>query len=263
MKLRNLQRHLCAFAIIALFGTAPSTAEANLLVNGGFESPRILAGDPGRISANHPSVILLQDTWGIFNSIPGWTVAAGFPYIELQHGALYGAPHLGQFAELDIDSPAGSPSLTQSIQTEVGATYALSGVYAVRPDIEWQDGFVTVNGTTAAAFGGRGNRFNDPFTVVQGVRTNLAYHPNAAPVFLPFYLEFVGTGLDVIGLGSLHTVTPVNGLAQSPAGGGNLFDNLHVIKVGDAPNTEVPEPATMLLFGGSLMAAAARRRSAK
>lgn len=234
---------------------APAQA-TNLILNGGFESPRVLLGDPNRISANHPDVLLLESTWGLFSDIAGWQVAAGFPYIEIQHGALYGAGHLGQFAELDIDRP-GVPSLTQGIETVAGATYALSGMYAVRPDIEWQDGFVSVNDATVAKFGGRGNRFNDPFAVIQGNRTNLAYDPNGAPIFLPFYLEFIGTGFDVIGLGSILTQTPVGGVARSPAGGGNLFDNIAVRQI--AAPAEVPEPMSGLLLGSALGGLVLRR----
>ena len=232
----------------------------NLLVNGSFEQAPL-------------STIRQEALWSLEAAIPGWTVTGS--YIELQQQGLYGpndsAPDGIRWAEVDIDTrsaehPNGQPTIIQDVATIAGAVYELSFFYSVRPDIEWQDAAVFVNDQQAIALGGRGTRFDDPHLVVDGTRVaNLAQ--SDSPQFQSFALQFVGSGLDTIGIGSLFTQTPiVNSLGQivgfnSPAGGGNLFDNFQLVRIAD-PNP-VPEPISGTLLGVALLGGLYKKRRMK
>jgi hypothetical protein len=84
----------------------------NLLVNGGFERPRIPAG------SSHP-----------FASIPGWHLAFG-PDIELQNHVAGAAAIGNQLAELDSDASSG---IFQRVRTERGRLYRLQFFASARP----------------------------------------------------------------------------------------------------------------------------------
>lgn len=101
--------------VIAGLGLAPLAAQANLIVNGGFESPDIATG-----------------TFSIFAAgIPGWATTAG-PGIEIQDNVA-GAPFEGQqFVELDS---TGNTRMAQSVATGLGQGYLLSFAYSPRPGI--------------------------------------------------------------------------------------------------------------------------------
>lgn len=84
----------------------------NLLMNGGFEHPRVPAG------SSHP-----------FASIPGWHLAFG-PDIELQNHVA-GAPAVGdQLAELDSDASSG---IFQRVRTNADRLYRLQFFASPRP----------------------------------------------------------------------------------------------------------------------------------
>ena len=99
-----------AFAAIALCAVLP--AHANLLVDGGFESPALPAG-----------------SYTTVTSIPGWT---GAPTIEVQN-RVAGSPFEGnQFVELDTD---GNSAMFQDFASIAGATYKIHFQYSPRPGV--------------------------------------------------------------------------------------------------------------------------------
>lgn len=89
-----------------------SNANANLVVNGGFEEPS-----------------LPYQTWGVFQNIPGWSTTSGAG-IEVQNNVA-GDPYEGfQFVELDSNY---NSSMEQLIDTVAGEHYTLSFFYSPRP----------------------------------------------------------------------------------------------------------------------------------
>lgn len=132
MKLRPSLAAIC-------LAIAPIAAEANLIVNGGFEAPALPTG-----------------TWGVFNSILGWEKTTGTAGIEIQDHAA-GSPFEGdQLVELDS---YGNSGMFQSVPTTPGASYLLSFAYSPRPGtvaesnwIElWIDGILRDSFTGAGA----------------------------------------------------------------------------------------------------------------
>jgi len=122
MRLRNSVAVMC----LAL---APMTAQANLIVNGGFEDP-----------------VLPDPSWNVFAGISGWSTTSG-PGIEIQRNVA-GSPFEGeQFVELDSFSNSG---MSQSVATTGSASYLLSFAYSPRPNVGdtsngielWIDGFL-------------------------------------------------------------------------------------------------------------------------
>ena len=101
--------------VIAGLGLVPWAAQANLIVNGGFESPDIATG-----------------TYSLFPvSITGWATSVG-PSIEIQDNVA-GAPfEAQQFVELDS---TGNTRMAQSVATVLGQGYLLSFAYSPRPGI--------------------------------------------------------------------------------------------------------------------------------
>jgi len=98
-----------ALSLVLLF----SNAQANLVVNGGFEDPT-----------------LPYQTWDVFTSIPGWTTTSGSG-IEIQNNVA-GDPYEGfQFVELDSHD---NSSMEQLIDTIIGEHYTLDFWYSPRPE---------------------------------------------------------------------------------------------------------------------------------
>lgn len=115
----TLRRLLAAFA----FAVLPASAGANLIVNGDFESPVIANG-----------------TFGLFASIPGWTLVSG-PFIEIQRNVA-GAPISGQqFVELDS---TGNSAMAQAVGTAPGGAYTLSFLYSPRPGVAANSNIIDV-----------------------------------------------------------------------------------------------------------------------
>jgi hypothetical protein len=101
------------FLTVALFAAACS-AHANLLINGSFEVPLVAPGN-----------------YGLFASIPGWSISSG-PAIEIQNHVA-GSPHDGN-QYLELDSTANT-SVYQDVNTVVGAHYLLTLWYSPRPGV--------------------------------------------------------------------------------------------------------------------------------
>jgi len=106
-----MKKIFSALALLSML--ALSNAQANLVVNGGFEEPA-----------------LPYQTWDVFQSIPGWTTTNGAG-IEIQNNVA-GDPFDGfQFVELDSHS---NSSMEQIIDTVIGQRYTLEFWYSPRPE---------------------------------------------------------------------------------------------------------------------------------
>jgi Protein of unknown function (DUF642)/PEP-CTERM motif len=87
-------------------------AQANLVVNGGFENPNQAAG-----------------TWSIYTSIPGWTLT---PDVEIRNAVAGTAYEGSNYAELDTYA---NSVISQTISTIAGAVYEISFAYSPRIDV--------------------------------------------------------------------------------------------------------------------------------
>lgn len=124
-----------AAAALAL-SLATGAAQADLIVNGGFEDPNIPSG-----------------TFQILGSIPGWTALVGG--IEIQDNVA-GAPFQGnQFVELDANF---NSTMQQLVATSAGTNYVLQFAYSPRPGVTSTSNPVEViwNGTVIATLTGNG-----------------------------------------------------------------------------------------------------------
>ena len=86
-----------------------SSANANLVVNGGFESPAV-------------------SSWGLSNTIPGWTSTGA--QIEVGRGTVYGVTGFEALNVLELDSTANS-TVSQTLSLASGS-YDLSFLYGRR-----------------------------------------------------------------------------------------------------------------------------------
>lgn len=82
-----------------------STAFANLVTNGDFETTSNLQGKVNSLYLNN----LSSGQWDVFTSLPGWTTTTGYG-IEVQHNAV--ASGTGLYVELDSHPWSGSSSST-------------------------------------------------------------------------------------------------------------------------------------------------------
>lgn len=129
---------LAAFMVLAMV----SASHANLVENGGFESPVIASG-----------------SYQIFSSIPGWTSTMG-DGIEIQNH-IAGNPYEGnQFVELDSNN--NSNMLTQ-LATTASKTYKLSFEYSARPGVDASSNGIDVyfNGALIDSITGMGGSATD------------------------------------------------------------------------------------------------------
>jgi hypothetical protein len=102
----------------AALALAPLAAQANLIVNGGFEEPALSSG-----------------SWGVYSSILGWTATSGSG-IEIQNNAA-GAPYQGA-QHVELDSHYGTQTnsgMAQTVATTAGLQYLLSFAYSPRPNV--------------------------------------------------------------------------------------------------------------------------------
>ena len=116
----------------------PAFANANLLVNGDFESPAIGSG-----------------SWTILNgnALTGWS--AGQNGVELRNNVAGAAYSGSQYLELDTTA---NSSITQTIQTTIGQNYLFSFAYAPRGDVSAASNAIDVfwNGNLLASITGDG-----------------------------------------------------------------------------------------------------------
>jgi choice-of-anchor C domain-containing protein len=110
-----MKRTLTLGIVLVLLLACVGTVSANLVSNGGFESP---------VAANPWSTIYTG------NGLTGWTIETGS--IDLING--YWQPHAGsQSVDLAGDSPG---KISQTINTVPGASYDLTFWMAGNPDIQ-------------------------------------------------------------------------------------------------------------------------------
>jgi hypothetical protein len=150
---------------------------ANIVVNGGFESPDIPSG-----------------SFSLLPSIPGWTLASG-PSIEIQdHTA--GSPFEGQqFLELD---GSGNSSIFQDLVTVPGA-YVLSFAFSPRPGVAVNSMDVRWNGSLLATVSASGTGLADTQWITHtynvtatGALTRLQFTGTGPSDSLGEYLDAVG-----------------------------------------------------------------------
>jgi hypothetical protein len=134
---------LTAVFIVALLASVGSVSAANLIANGGFESPVVTPGNPYNMGS-----------WQIFpDGTPGlvWNVQDGIggydnsvpTAVEYQTAGTLGlTPSEGnQYAELDS---YGNVNISQVFATEQGAIYQVSYAQACRADGGEQPGILGV-----------------------------------------------------------------------------------------------------------------------
>ena len=128
----KLRLSLAAAALVL----APLAAQANLIINGGFENPA-----------------LSTESWTVYSSILGWTTTLGSG-IEIQNNVA-GSPYEGrQHVELDSHNNSG---MLQTVTTSPGGQYLLSFAYSPRPGVGiasngidlWVDGLLLDSFTAA------------------------------------------------------------------------------------------------------------------
>ena len=104
----------------ATLALAPLAAQANLIINGGFENPALTSG-----------------TWSVYAAgITGWATTFG-PGIEIQNNAA-GASYEGS-QHVELDSHFGTQTnsgMAQTVPTTAGAQYLLSFAYSPRPNVD-------------------------------------------------------------------------------------------------------------------------------
>ena len=176
----HLHRRLLELGLVAILAvSAPGIAQANLIINSGFESPDIPTG-----------------SFSIFQSIPGWTKTFGSG-IEIQDNVAGSPFEGGQFVELDANSNSG---MEQIITTASGQVYNLSFAFSARPgipetsngiDIFW-DGLllanVTANGTGLLNTDWNVQNF---MVTASGLNTSLEFRATGTSDSLGGYLDAV------------------------------------------------------------------------
>lgn len=158
-------------------------ANANLIVNGGFE----------RVSENSGQK---AHSWGVYREIPGWQTASGSG-IEVQNNVA-GASFEGS-SHVELDSHDNS-AMRQYIDTVVGGSYTLTFAYAPRPGTGAGTNGIQVlwNGGVLDTLTGNGEDLEDTawtlktyVVVATGVSSELGFSATGISNSLGGYLDDV------------------------------------------------------------------------
>jgi hypothetical protein len=143
-----MKKILSSLAIAATSLCLHTAANANLVLNGGFED---VSSAPGvQTQAN--------GTWSIYSAIDGWTTTAG-PGIEVRNNVAGTASEGFNYVELDS---TGNTTMSQTLTTSAGSYYALSFDYSGRAgvgaasnplEVLWNNVVVNLNPITANGIG--------------------------------------------------------------------------------------------------------------
>ena len=211
-----------ALALALGIAAGSAAASTNLIVNGSFED----------LSANPGVQQLANNTWQVFNSIPGWTTFSGAG-IEVRRNVAGVAQDGVQFVELDSHGTNPNSTMQQVLSSTVsGQRYTLSFWYSPRPNTS-----TLPANTNNISVSWNGSAL---LPTLGGTNNTGTHH------WQQYSYTVVGTGADTLRFAAFG--------AQDTYGGS--LDNVSV--------TAVPEPETfaMMLAGLGLMGAVARRRKA-
>lgn len=206
-------------AIAALLG-APALAQANLVVNGGFE-------DYTTVNAG---------AWSIFGSGYGWTTGANG--VEIRNAVAGSAVEGVRFAELDT---TGNSWISQTIHTNANQALELSFSYAPRADVSAGSNHIQIfwNNQSLGSVTGNGNKGSSWLDLFYDVQADA----NGVGV-----LTFAASGVSDSFGGSLDNISLL--AVSEPA----FSAALSVMAVPE------PESSALLLAGLGLLAAVSRRR---
>ncbi len=188
---------LRATAIAAVLGASSFANAATLVQNGSFEDTVVNSG-----------------SWGIFNSLPGWTTDTGNG-IEVRNNAVGTAQDGNNFVELDTTA---NSNMMQTISTVLGQVYQLTFWYSPRINMP-------ANTNGVEAWWGNTLLTTPAITGIGGTSNN----------WTSYTYSVTGTGSDVL---------KFKAVGNSDTFGGNI-DNVSL--------SAVPLPGAALLFGSALL----------
>jgi hypothetical protein len=172
----KLRLSLAAAALVL----APLAAQANLIINGGFENPTLSSG-----------------SWGVYDNISGWTKTFGSG-IEIQNNAA-GASYEGS-QHVELDSHHGSQTnsgMQQTVATTASSQYLLSFAYSPRPNVAstsngielWVDNVQLVSLTAQGGAATSWSIFN--YTIIGDGSTTIEFRAVGTSDSLGGYLDDV------------------------------------------------------------------------